>query len=89
MILLTGFMTSGDKYINGNYGLLDQIQALKWVSENIQRFRGDPTKVTVVGHSAGGASVGLLLVVPQADGEYANRSKVITYITNINNLLYN
>ena len=54
--------------MNGNYGLLDQIQALRWVSENIKEFRGDPQRVTLFGHSAGAASIGLLLVVPQTKG---------------------
>ncbi len=53
---------------NGNLGLLDQIAALRFVRENIAAFGGDPDNVTVVGQSAGAASIAILLTMPQADG---------------------
>ena len=67
-----GFLTSGDSALRGNFGLLDQIHALQWVQENIDRFRGDKSRVTVFGHSAGGSSAGLLLLIPQAKGDINN-----------------
>lgn len=54
--------------VSGNYGLLDMIEALKWVQRNIEGFGGDPGNVTVFGQSAGGASVCCLLASPLAKG---------------------
>ena len=63
-----GFMTTGDNAARGNWGMLDQVQALKWIQENIKAFGGDPNRVTILGVSSGGASVGLHLLSPLSKG---------------------
>ena len=54
-----------------NYGLADQIAALKWVKANIAPFGGDPANVTLFGESAGGISVLYLMLAPEAKGLFA------------------
>lgn len=63
-----GFLSNEDDKIPGNYGMLDQILALKWVNKNIDSFGGDPNKVTIFGESAGSGSISLLVISPLATG---------------------
>ena len=55
----------------GNYGLLDQIMAMRWVRDNISRFGGDPANVTIIGESAGAMDVNTLLTSPLSKGLFA------------------
>lgn len=58
--------------ISGNYGIMDMIEALKWIKDNISQFGGDPGNVTIAGQSVGAAAVDLLAVVPKAKGLFQN-----------------
>ena len=53
---------------SGNLGILDQVEALRWVKRNIAAFGGDPDNVTIFGHSAGAGSVSLLASIDEAQG---------------------
>ena len=64
-----GFLSTGDSAAPGNFGMLDQVEALKWVKENIEHFGGNPSKVTIFGVGAGGAtSASLHLLSPLSKG---------------------
>ncbi len=56
---------------SGNYGILDQIAALRWVRANIAAFGGDPNRIAIGGHSAGATSVNILMASPLAHGLFA------------------
>lgn len=72
-----GFLTHPDlaaevpQRASGNYGLLDQIAALRWIQRNIEKFGGDPTRVTIGGHSAGATSVNIVMASPLAKGLFS------------------
>ena len=63
-----GFLSTGDQSAKGNYGLLDQIQALRWLNENIGHFGGDPERITIFGSGAGASCVHLLCLPHQSEG---------------------
>lgn len=65
-----GFLAVPNSTITGNFGIADQTIALDWVIQNIRAFGGDPTKITIIGESAGAGSVRALLGSPQAIGKF-------------------
>ncbi|XP_014220887.1 venom carboxylesterase-6-like [Trichogramma pretiosum] len=67
-----GFLSTEDEHALGNMGLKDQSTALRWVSENIADFGGDPDKITLFGNSAGSASVHYHYLSPWSRGLFQN-----------------
>ncbi|XP_033229048.1 esterase FE4-like [Belonocnema kinseyi] len=65
---ILGFLSTGDLEAPGNFGLKDQVLALKWVQKNIRAFGGNPERVTIFGQSAGAISVGLHLLSDASNG---------------------
>ncbi len=63
-----GLTQESPHHASGNYGLADQIMALRWVQENIARFGGNPANVTIFGESAGAADVNALIASPLTKG---------------------
>jgi carboxylesterase type B len=65
-----GFLALNDGVTNGNFGFADQILALDWVRENIEKFGGNPDQITVMGESAGATAVRALMISPRAAGKF-------------------
>uniref|UniRef100_A0AAY4BMH5 Carboxylesterase type B domain-containing protein n=1 Tax=Denticeps clupeoides TaxID=299321 RepID=A0AAY4BMH5_9TELE len=63
-----GFLSTGDQSAKGNYGLLDQIQALRWLNENIGHFGGDSERITIFGSGAGASCINLLILSHHSEG---------------------
>ncbi|XP_072034468.1 acetylcholinesterase-like [Amphiura filiformis] len=66
-----GFLATGDEVVPGNMGMLDQLEAMKWVQKNIKAFGGDPNRVTIFGESAGSSSVSLHTLSPLSKGLFS------------------
>ncbi|XP_064118209.1 esterase E4-like [Macrobrachium nipponense] len=65
---ILGFLSTRSQYLAGNYGLLDQLSALRWVQKNVAQFGGDPTRVTLGGFSSGASAVHLHMMSPLSKG---------------------
>lgn len=70
-LALEALTATDAKNASGNYGLSDQVTALRWVKQNIEKFGGDPARVTIAGQSSGGTSVWNLLAIPSAKGLFS------------------
>jgi carboxylesterase type B len=68
MVIFTGFLSTGDDVLPGNYAMKDQVATLRWVKQNIVAFGGNPDSVTIAGYSAGSISVMLHMVSPMSQG---------------------
>lgn len=68
MLYISGFLSTEDDELPGNYGMKDQVLALKWVQKNIHIFGGNPKRVTIFGQSAGAVSVSLHMLSPMSKG---------------------
>ena len=63
-----GFLAVGSEESTGNFGILDQLAALRWIKDNIATFGGNPENITIFGESAGSMSVSTLVALPKAKG---------------------
>jgi para-nitrobenzyl esterase len=68
---LPALSSEAPDHASGDYGLLDQIAAMRWTRDNIAAFGGDPRNVTIAGESAGAYSICSLLTSPPARGLFA------------------
>src|SRR3546814_10630472 len=75
-----GLSAESPDHVSGNYGLLDQIEALKWAKANIGAFGGDSDNVTIAGESAGALSVMYLMASPAARGLFAKAIAASAYM---------
>jgi juvenile-hormone esterase len=79
--MFPGFLSTGDNAAPGNFGLKDQVEALKWVKKNIAGLGGNPESVTIFGQSAGGACVHLHMLSPLSTGKPLISGFVTYYVT--------
>ena len=74
------YQDSTGEEVTGNYAILDQIAALLWVQDNIEKFGGDPSNVTIMGQSAGSMDCQMLMISPKAAGLFQHAACLSAYI---------
>lgn len=79
LLACTALCEESEQHVSGNYMMLDQIAALKWIRDNISAFGGDPDNVTISGLSAGANNVNALSVSPLAKGLF-KRAFAMSYL---------
>lgn len=78
LLSLAGFLNLDDEVAPGNQGLKDQLMVLQWIQQNIREFGGNPENVTILGVSAGAASVHYTAVSPLAKGQDKKQIKKLS-----------
>ncbi|XP_017781967.1 PREDICTED: esterase E4-like, partial [Nicrophorus vespilloides] len=78
-----GFASSKDGKVSGNFGLKDQNMALRWIRKNIRKFCGDPENVTIMGQSAGAASVHFHVLSPMSRGLFSKAISMSGFSENL------
>jgi len=72
---ISGFLKTGTRASpQGNYGLMDLVAGLHWLRQNIAAFKGDPDRMTVMGHGTGAALVNFIAISPVAKGKKRKRA---------------
>ena len=69
LLTLSGFFATTDRTGRGNFGIMDQVAALHWIQENINKFGGDHNNVTLFGQGYGASFVNILMMSPMAKGQ--------------------
>ncbi|VDO37099.1 unnamed protein product [Brugia timori] len=64
-LFLNVFTPFNNEHVEGNFGIWDLVMALEWIQTNVKQLNGDPSKVTIMGESAGAAAVSVLAVSPR------------------------
>jgi len=70
--MFIGYLNTGDSLATGNQGLKDQVQALRWIQDNIADFGGDPARVVAFGTSSGAMCAHAHLLSPMSSGNVTN-----------------
>ncbi|XP_033207293.1 esterase FE4-like isoform X3 [Belonocnema kinseyi] len=86
-LAIFGFLSTGDSVCPGNFGMKDQVLALKWVKSNIISFGGDPNQVTLFGESAGGACVALHAISKASTGQNSIDESFELYRANLDSII--